>query len=211
VIAKVCGLLSAEDVAMAVHAGADLVGFLHHPPSPRHCPDLGLARLAGDKAVLVTVAADAEELMVQVRSCAAGWVQPYLPAHQRARALAQLQADGYRVLLPWPDESDQVPLRAELYLWETSPRATGVPGGSGQGHAGAFPPPGPFLLAGGLSGAVLAERWAALPSAARSLCLGFDAASRLDLPPPGRGKDPMMVEAFLRAAHALAPSLRSEP
>jgi phosphoribosylanthranilate isomerase len=211
VIAKVCGMLSAEDVAMALHAGADLVGFLHHPPSPRHCPDLGLARLAGDKAVLVTVAADTEELMEQVRACGAGWVQPYLPALQRVRALARLKADGYQVLLPWPDEPEQIPLRADLYLWETSPRTTGVPGGSGQGHAGAFPPPGPFLLAGGLSGAVVAARWAALPGDARSLCRGFDAASRLDLPAPGRGKDPMMVEAFLRAAHALVPSFRSEP
>ena len=208
-IAKVCGLLTAEDVNRVVAEGADLVGFLHHPPSPRHCPDLGLARLAGDRAVLVTVAADGAELLERVQACGVRWVQPYLPVSQRPGALARLREAGCRVLLPWPDEPGQTPLEADLYLWETSARDTGLPGGSGLGHPAAFPPPGPFLLAGGLSGAVLAERFAALSEAARSLCRGFDAASRLDRPAPARGKDPILVEAFLRAAHALV--LRSEP
>jgi phosphoribosylanthranilate isomerase len=211
VIAKVCGLLTAEDVDRVLAAGADLVGFLHHPPSPRHCPDLGLARLAGDRAVLVTVAADAAELLERVQASGVRWVQPYLPVARRAEAMARLREAGCRVLLPWPDEPGQERLAADLYLWETSARDTGLPGGSGQGHPAAFPPPGPFLLAGGLTGAVLAERFNALPATARSLCRGFDAASRLDRPAPARGKEPMLVEAFLAAAHALAPVLRSEP
>ena len=39
-MAKVCGLPSAADVAAALDAGADLLGFLQHPASPRHCLDL---------------------------------------------------------------------------------------------------------------------------------------------------------------------------
>ena len=210
-IAKVCGLTSAEDVSMVLGAGAELVGFLQHAPSPRHCPDLALASLAGERAILVTVAADLETVLERLRAAPFRWVQPYLPAPERARALRELRAQGLRVLLPWPDEPDQEALEADLYLWETSPRATGLQGGSGQGHAMLFPPPGPFLLGGGLSGANLGERLAAMPASAREACRGFDAASRLELRPAGTappGKDPALVNAFVLAAHAL--SQRSE-
>ncbi len=61
----------------------------------------------------------------------------------------------------------------------------------------AFPPPGPFLLAGGLDGTKLADRSDALPSAARPHLWGFDAASRLEAR-PGL-KDPAKVTAFVAA------------
>jgi len=200
-MAKVCGLTTAPDVAAAVAAGADLAGFLHHPDSPRHCPDLALAQVAGERAVLVAVTPDAGQLLDLVRRSGAPWVQPYLPAPERARALALLRGEGRRVLLPWPDQPGQETLEADLYLWETSPAATGLLGGSGRGHAQAFPPPGPFLLAGGLHAAVLGERLERLPAPVRALCRGFDAASRLESA-PGR-KDPARVQAFVRQAHDL--------
>ncbi|MDR3670845.1 MAG: hypothetical protein P4L36_08375, partial [Holophaga sp.] len=135
------------------------------------------------------------------REAGAGWVQPYLPAPERARAVALLHGDGRRVLLPWPDEPDQLAPAADLYLWETSPRATGLLGGSGLGHPMAFPPPGPFLLGGGLQGPVLGSRLALMPAEARGRCRGFDAASRLESA-PGR-KDPARVAAFVHNAHEL--------
>jgi len=199
-MAKVCGLTTAQDVAMVLETGADLVGFLQHPASPRHCPDLSLVALAGDRAVLVMVAPDGETLLARVRQAGAGWVQPYVPAPERARAIALLRADGRRVLLPWPDQPDQEALAADLYLWETSSNTTGLLGGSGQGHPMAFPPPGPFLLGGGLYGPVLAERLHAMSPQARAKCRGFDAASRLEAQ-PGR-KEPRLVAAFVRTAHA---------
>ena len=200
-MAKVCGLTCAADVAMVLAAGADLLGFLHHPASPRHCPDLRLVRLAGDRAILVAVAGSAEGLLELARQAGAGWVQPYLPAPERARAIALLQADGFKVLLPWPDEPGQEPLAADLYLWETSPGSTGLLGGSGQGHPMACPPPGPFLLGGGLHGAVLPARLGLMPPRLRVRCRGFDAASRLEST-PGR-KDPALVATFVRNAHEL--------
>ena len=198
-MAKVCGLTCAEDVAMVLAAGADLVGFLHHPASPRHCPDAQLAQAAGARAVLVAVAGSARALLELARSSPAEWVQPYLPPAERALALDLLHAEGRRVLLPWPDEPDQEALPADLYLWESSPRATGLLGGSGQGHPMAYAPPGPFLLGGGLHGAILAERRALLPAGAP--CRGFDAASRLESA-PGR-KDPARVATFVHLAHEL--------
>lgn len=181
---------------MVLASGADFLGFLRHPASPRHCPDPLLPRLAGDRAVLVAVAEEAEEIARWAEVCGARWVQPYLPGR---RGLELLRSLGLKILLPWPDEPGQEPAPADLYLWEAGPRTTGLLGGSGLGHGAAHPPPGPFLLAGGLRGDRLRERYGALP--AHLDCRGFDAASRLERA-PGR-KDSGLVGQFVAAAHGL--------
>lgn len=200
-LAKVCGLVAAGDAAWAVAQGADLLGFVAHPRSPRHCTDLSVAAPFLRQAVLVAVADDPEAILVPARNHGFRSVQPYLPPALRKEGVGLLRAAGLFVLLPWADEPGQEPVEADLYLWESSPAITGVAGGSGQGHAMAFPPPGPFLLAGGLDGANLAARAGALPAALRSRLRGVDAASRLEAV-PGR-KDPVRVAAFVAAAHAL--------
>ena len=200
-LAKVCGLTRPEDAAQAAAAGADLLGFVCHPPSPRHCTDLSIAAPHLDRAVLVAVAESPEALLATARTFGFRRVQPHLPSAERARGAALLREAGLFVLLPWPDEPDQPDVPADLFLWEPSPAVTGVAGGSGQGHAMAHPPPGPFLLAGGLDGTNLAERLSRLPLEARLDLRGFDAASRLERA-PGR-KDPGRVAAFIHSAHAL--------
>jgi phosphoribosylanthranilate isomerase len=200
-LAKVCGLTTAEDVAFAVDGGADLLGFVAHPPSPRHCADLTVAKAGLGRAVLVAVVGHAEDLLDLARRHGFRRVQPYLPAAERERGVTLLREAGLFVLLPWPDEPGQAAIPADLYLWESSPAQTGVAGGSGQGHGMLFPPPGPFLLAGGLDGAALATRAAALPPSVRLQLRGFDAASRLESS-PGR-KDAAKVGAFITAAHHL--------
>ncbi len=200
-LAKVCGLARPEDAAQAAATGADLLGFVWHPPSPRHCGDLSLAGPHLDRAVLVAVAESPEAILATCRTFGFRRVQPYLPPAERARGATLLREAGLFVLLPWPDEPGQLDVPADLYLWEPSPATTGVAGGSGQGHAMAHPPPGPFLLAGGLDGTNLAERLSRLPLEARLNLRGFDAASRLE-EAPGR-KDPGRVAAFIRSAHTL--------
>lgn len=196
-LAKVCGLTTAGDAAFAVGQGADLLGFVCHPPSPRHCPDLAVAESFHDRAVLVMVADRAEAILDVARRHRFRRVQAYLPAPERERGVALLREAGLFVLLPWADEPGQAAMSADLYLWEPGATQTGMAGGSGQGHAMAFPPPGPYLLAGGLDGANLAARAACLPSEARADLYGFDAASRLEAG-PGR-KDPPKVAAFVAA------------
>lgn len=196
-LAKVCGLTTAEDAAFAAGQGADLLGFVSHSPSPRHCLDLTVARGFLDRAVLVMVADCAEAILAVAEAHGFRHVQPYLPAAERPRGAALLRKAGCTVLLPWADETGQDDVPADLYLWEPSPAATGVAGGSGQGHPMAFPPPGPFLLAGGLGGDNLAARAAMLPAAARAHLCGFDAASRLEAAPGI--KDPSRVAAFVAA------------
>ncbi|WLT30149.1 hypothetical protein [Geothrix sp. PMB-07] len=200
-LAKVCGLVRAEDVAFAVAQGADLMGFVVHPPSPRHCDDLSVAAPFLDRAVLVMVAETAAAILALAKQHGFRRVQPHLPADQRVRGVRLLRDAGLFVLLPWADEAGQVPVTADLYLWEPSPQATGVAGGSGQAHAMAFPPPGPFLLAGGLDAANLTERVASLPPAVRAQLRGVDAASRLEAAPGVKAPD--QVRDYIRMAHHL--------
>ncbi len=200
-LAKVCGLVRSDDVRLAAALGADLLGFVRHPPSPRHCADLSVAMPYLDRAVLVVVADGAPAILVLAQRFGFQKVQPHLPATTREADLHLLREAGLFVLLPWADEPDQEPIPADLYLWEPSAANTGVAGGSGLTHAMAFPPPGEFLLAGGLDATNLAQRIAGLPAAARSRCRGVDAASRLEAA-QGR-KDPAKVAAFIQSAHAL--------
>lgn len=206
-LSKVCGLTRAEDVAQAAAQGAGLLGFLWHPVSPRHCPDLHLAAPQLDRAVLVQVSEDPEAVLATATAYGFQMVQPYFPHGIRPQAVARLRQAGLRVLLPWADEPGQPPIPADLYLWEPSAAQTGVLGGSGQDHPMAYPPPGPFLLAGGLDGDNLAQRLGAVPLALRPRLQGCDAASRLEAA-PGR-KDPRKVAAFIAAARAYASSRAS--
>lgn len=200
-LAKVCGLTNPADAAFAADCGADLLGFVVHPPSPRHCADLaGACRDTRDRAVLVMVSVDADVLSRTAEAAGIRRIQAHLAPGLRASLATRLRARGFDLILPWPDEDGPQPCADGLYLWEPSPARTGVAGGSGQTHAMAFPPPGPFLLAGGLSAGNLAERVAALPPAARIHLRGFDAASALEQA-PGR-KDSAKVAAFIRAAQS---------
>jgi phosphoribosylanthranilate isomerase len=188
-------------VVFAASEGADLLGFVSHPPSPRHCADLSVAAPYLDRAVLVQVADHVDAVLEMARRHGFRRVQPYLPAAMREAGIRSLREAGFFVLLPWADEAGQLPMPADLYIWETSAAITGVVGGSGQGHAMAFPPPGDFLLAGGLDATNLRERVRALSSALRARFRGVDAASRLEASPSV--KDPAKVSAFIRTAHEL--------
>jgi phosphoribosylanthranilate isomerase len=200
-LAKVCGLVCAEDVAFAAAQGADLLGFVSHPPSPRHCADLSVAGPYLERAVLVQVAGRAEAVLETARCHGFRRVQPYFSAATREAGVRALREAGLYVLLPWADEAGQAPVAADLYVWETGAAVTGVVGGSGQGHAMAFPPPGDFLLAGGMDAANVRDRMNALPAALRARCRGVDAASRLEA--ASGVKDAAKVSAFIRTVHAL--------
>jgi phosphoribosylanthranilate isomerase len=63
-IVKICGLSTRETLDVALDAGADMVGFVFFPPSPRH---LGLEKArelgkqAKDRAVKVALSVDADD------------------------------------------------------------------------------------------------------------------------------------------------------
>src|SRR3954449_10856608 len=63
-IVKICGLSTRETLEVALQAGADMVGFVFFPPSPRHlgleqARDLG--RQAKGRAVKAALTVDADD------------------------------------------------------------------------------------------------------------------------------------------------------
>ena len=200
-LVKVCGLTSAEDALFAAGEGADLLGFVVHPPSPRHCAALAEAAAeVRDRAVLVMVSDDPLELARTAAQAGIRRIQPHAAPAARRRVAEALRKEAFELLLPWPDEPGQEPFGDGLYLWE--PGSTGLQGGSGQLNRLGHPPPGPFLLAGGLDGPALAVRVRALPAELLPLLRGFDAASRLERSPGI--KDPDKVRDYIRVARACA-------
>src|SRR3979411_2868116 len=63
-IVKICGLSTRETLDVALNAGADMVGFVFFPPSPRHL-DLEKARELGKqakgRAVKAALSGDADD------------------------------------------------------------------------------------------------------------------------------------------------------
>ena len=81
VIVKICGLTTETDIECAIQQGADYVGFIFYPPSPRHIePDaanLLMERInfKGVKRVAVVVDADDALLDAIVKQCDPGMLQ----------------------------------------------------------------------------------------------------------------------------------------
>lgn len=66
-IVKICGLSTPETLDAALDAGADMVGFVFFPASPRHV-DLGTARALGrqvkGRAIKVALSVDADDALL---------------------------------------------------------------------------------------------------------------------------------------------------
>ena len=199
---KICGLTNAADAAFAVAEGADLLGFVVHPSSPRHCANLVEAsNEVRESAVLVMVADDAETFIRTASAAGIRSIQPHVSPEYRNAVVQRLKSEGYFILLPWMDVQAQEAIPADLYVWESNSKETGMAGGSGQTHAMNFPPPGPFLLAGGLAADNLSARLEIIPAKARTHLRGFDAASHLERSPGI--KDPLKVRAFIQRARSM--------
>lgn len=179
---KLCGMTRRADVAAAVDAGADAVGFVLHPGSPRYISMEAVPALAAGVAIgrfLVTVDADPDTLILLARTVGVSGVQPH-GAHAREAAEAAL-AVGLDVLYPvpvgeGPPDLSQVPPGARALL-DTG--GTGLHGGTGRAfaweHAAAVP--GDFVLAGGLTPGTVASAVAATGA------WGVDVASGVERSP----------------------------
>lgn len=191
---KVCGLRTEAEVAAAIDAGADAVGFVL-APSPRRVPPELVARLAADVPVatyLVTVDLHPDDVEPLLRLTGASGLQPH-GAHAVAAATVATLC-GAQVLLPVP-VTDRV-----------------RPGAAGAGFRPLLDTPSPrhggtgrpfdwslidldgaeFVLAGGLGPDTVARAIAAVRP------WGVDASTALEAR-PGR-KDPAKIRAFVAAA-----------
>ena len=116
---KVCGLTREVDVATAVDAGADAVGFVSHPGSPRYVsiPMIAdLARGVSATRVILTVDMGVKAALTAVEATAVDAIQPY--GSQAGAVAAAAIAHGVVVLLPiratadfvLPDDDGSIPL-----------------------------------------------------------------------------------------------------
>lgn len=192
---KVCGLSRPAEVAAAVEAGADAVGFVFHEPSPRNLTPEAARELGADLPVLtvaVTVDLDADTLLHLADMSGVGAVQPHGTGAEGA-AQAALAA-GLAVLRPVtvtgpvdlsPISGDELPLldsdtiggTGTAFEWEW---VTGLER--------------PFVLAGGLTADNIEE------AIGRVQPWGVDASSGLESAPGI--KDLAKVASFVQRAKA---------
>jgi phosphoribosylanthranilate isomerase len=184
---KICGLTRAEDVAGAVAAGADAVGLVFHPSSPRYVtPEqaAGLAALLPPfvAAVGLFVNVPVAVILRTHALCRLDYVQ--LHGHESAAFCHELRSHYSGRII----KAVRVGGRADLEgltgypvdAWLLDAQVTGAFGGTGTAFdwallQGAFLPH-PWILAGGLSPDNVARAIAATHPAAVDVSSGVECA-----------------------------------
>jgi phosphoribosylanthranilate isomerase len=209
-IVKICGLSTPETLDVAVDAGADMVGFVFFPPSPRHL-GLDTARALGKhvrrRAVKVALTVDADDATLADIVEA---LQPdMLQLHGRetvARLRDIKQKFGLEVMkaLAVETTADLASLpfyaaAADRILFDArAPKEATRPGGLGavfDWHVlENLDLELPFMVSGGLNAGNVAEAVRVTRAG------GVDVSSGVERRPGI--KDPEMIRAFIRAARA---------
>jgi phosphoribosylanthranilate isomerase len=207
-IVKICGLSTRETLDVALQAGADMVGFVFFPPSPRHI-SLETARALGKQAkgraikVALTVDADDTTLANIVEA-----LQPDILQLHGKETVARLrdikQAFGLPVMkvLAVETSADLAGLPgyaavADRILFDArAPKEATRPGGLGavfDWHVlEGLDLKLPFMVSGGLNAGNIAE------AVRITRAGGVDVSSGVERAPGV--KDPEMIRNFIRAA-----------
>jgi phosphoribosylanthranilate isomerase len=207
---KICGLKTPEALDVALESGADMVGFVFFPPSPRN---LGLeaARVLGARVkgragkVALTVDANDETIAGIVSALKPDMLQLH-GSETPDRVVAVRTRFGLPLMkaLPIAERKDLSPIRlyanvADRLLFDArAPKEATRPGGLGTPFdwslLAGIDTSIPFMLSGGLDAGNVAEalRITRAP--------GVDVSSGVERK-PGE-KDPDKIRAFIRAARA---------
>lgn len=197
---KICGLQTAETVAAAVSAGADAIGFVFAPGSPRTITAEQAATLvatvpAGIETVGVFRKQPIEEVLEIARRANVTTVQ--LHGDEGLLDVARLHAAGFRSLRAFSadaynalDAGSRLAWDAQRLLLDAVEPGAGVTFDAAVLTGGA--PHGFWLLAGGLNPDNVAPLVAAMAPS------GVDVSSGVE---SSRGvKDPALIRAFIEAA-----------
>jgi phosphoribosylanthranilate isomerase len=207
-IVKICGLSKADALAAALDAGADMVGFVFFPPSPRNLAPAAAGSLGAsvrDRALKVALTVDADDALFDA---IVGALKPdilQLHGHEPPERVAALKAHfGLPVMKAIPVETradldavDRYRGVADRFLFDArAPRAATRPGGLGKPfdwHLLRNVNAGPdYLLSGGLDARNITEALAITGAP------GVDVSSGVERR-PGE-KDPDKIAAFVKAA-----------
>jgi phosphoribosylanthranilate isomerase len=209
-IVKICGLSTRETLDVALDAGADMVGFVFFPPSPRHL-SLELARNLGQQVkrratkVALTVDADDATLSNIVEALAPDILQLHgSETVARLRDIKQKFALQVMKVVAVETASDLALLPgyaavADRILFDArAPKQATRPGGLGavfDWHVlENLDLKLPFMVSGGLNAGNVAEAVRVTRAG------GVDVSSGVEHSPGV--KDPEMIREFIRAARA---------
>jgi phosphoribosylanthranilate isomerase len=211
-VIKICGLRTFEALDVALHAGADMVGFVFFPPSPRHI-DLATAQALGDRVrgrarkVALSVDAPDQELAAGIEALQPDLLQ--LHGKETPKRVLEVKARfGLPVIkaiaVETKDDLAVVPQFAEvadrLIFDARAPRDATRPGGLGKPFDWRLlqnlDPRVPFMLSGGLDPGNVAEAIKITRAG------GVDVSSGVERAPGD--KDPDKIRTFIRAARAAA-------
>jgi len=206
---KICGLSTPETLAAALDAGADMVGFVRFPKSPRHVTlDQGhrlslLAKGRAQRVVLLVNPGD-EDIAQAVEAINPDLIQlhgnesPERVAEIRSmvqrpvmKALGVAEKRDLEALGPYAKDSEHILLDAK------PPRAAdALPGGNGISFdwklLNGLDPALPIMLSGGLNPDNVAEAIRLTKPKAVDVSSGVESG-------PGQ-KDPARIKAFIQAA-----------
>jgi phosphoribosylanthranilate isomerase len=207
-IVKICGLSTPETLDAALDAGADMVGFVFFPPSPRHLAFETARVLAGrvrGRAQKVALTVDAEEKFLQsvVEALRPDMLQLHgVESTDRVESLRSTFGLPVMKAVPIAVKDDLARIAtyaavADRLLFDArAPRDATRPGGLGNTFDWRLlqdvKPGVPFMLSGGLDADNVGE---ALRITRAS---GIDVSSGVERAPGV--KDPDKIRAFIRAA-----------
>jgi phosphoribosylanthranilate isomerase len=215
---KICGVRTPAILDVAADAGADYIGLIFFPRSPRHLePDAAraLAERAKGKVKTVAVLVDPDDALIDLVTARVG--PDLLQLHgseTRERAAAIKARSGLPIIKALPIETAADAAQAAAYrgiadlilLDAKADPAALLPGGNGVvfdwrvlSGAGIEHP---FALSGGLTPANVAEAVSVTQAAIVDVSSGVERA-------PG-DKDAGLVRDFIRAAKAARPAVRAK-
>ena len=216
-LVKICGLRTPEALDAALAAGADMVGFVFFPPSPRHV-GFEAARALGERVqgrarkVALSVDASDVELANLVEALEPDLLQ--LHGKETPERVATLRSRFHLPVmkaLPVEGKADLAPIRiyekvADRILFDArAPREATRPGGLGKSFDWRLLKDldlqVPFMLSGGLDAANVAQALRMTRAPSVDVSSGVERA-------PGV-KDPEKIQAFVRAARAAFRSMMS--
>ena len=197
---KICGITNIEDALLAAELGADALGFIFYPQSPRKvAPETAREIIAHLPPFVASVGVFVDEAAAVVQELAArvglDWVQLHgQESPEYCRNLGRRVIKGFRIqdaesLRPLADYREA----AQALLLDSYKQ--GQVGGTGTAFdwrlAREAKPYGQIILAGGLTPENVAPAIAAAQPQAVDSASGTEAA-------PGR-KDPAKLRAFFKA------------
>ena len=209
-LVKICGLKTIEALDAALDAGADMVGFVFFPPSPRNI-GLEAAKILGErvkgraKKVALSVDATDAELTAAIEALKPDMLQLHgKEAPERVASVRSRFRLPVMKALPIETRADLSPIYAyakvaDWLLFDArAPREATRPGGLGKPFdwnvLERINPGVPFMLSGGLDAANVAEALRITRANAVDVSSGVERA-------PGE-KDPQKIRAFVVAARA---------